>query len=174
MSPPIASPWPTFSSTTSPAVASSAHLRSPIVFDDLHYASRDYEPWAAYGQSKTANILFAVEATRRWAGDGIFVNSPHPGSIRTALRRHVSAEDLERARRAAGGGGVRWKSTRQGAATSVLLATAPLLDGVGGRYFEDRNEADWNQPGTRHGVAPVRARPGRGRPALGGHGSEYQ
>ena len=50
------------------SVSSSAHLRSPVVFEDIHFLGLPYEPWSAYGQSKTANVLFAVEATRRWAG----------------------------------------------------------------------------------------------------------
>ena len=53
------------------SVSSAAHLRSPVVFEDIQYDQREYEPWQAYGQSKTANVLFAVEATRRWADDGI-------------------------------------------------------------------------------------------------------
>ncbi len=53
------------------SVSSAAHLRSPVVFEDIQYDKREYEPWQAYGQSKTANVLFAVEATRRWADDGI-------------------------------------------------------------------------------------------------------
>src|SRR5215475_1018689 len=56
------------------AVSSGGHLRSPVVFDDIDYAFRDYDPFGAYGQSKTANVLFAVEATRRWADDGITSN----------------------------------------------------------------------------------------------------
>jgi NAD(P)-dependent dehydrogenase (short-subunit alcohol dehydrogenase family) len=136
------------------SVSSSAHQRSPVVFDDIHFQQREYEPWSAYGQSKTANVLFAVEATRRWAVDGITVNALHPGGIRTNLQRYVTDEDLERLRRAAGGSAApAWKTTEQGAATSILLATSPLLDGVGGRYFEDCNEAGPNQPGTRTGVA---------------------
>jgi NAD(P)-dependent dehydrogenase (short-subunit alcohol dehydrogenase family) len=135
------------------SVSSSAHLRSGIVFDDIHFQERPYEAWSAYGQSKTANVLFAVEATKRWAADGITVNALMPGAIRTNLQRHVSDEDIERARAAAGGGGPRWKTPEQGAATSVLLATSPLLAGLGGRYFEDCDEAEPNQPGTRHGVA---------------------
>ncbi|MEV1333069.1 SDR family NAD(P)-dependent oxidoreductase [Micromonospora costi] len=138
------------------AVSSAAHLRSPVVFDDIHFARREYDPWLAYGQSKTANVLFAVEATRRWADDGILVNSLHPGAIRTNLQRYISEEELERMRAQTGGtaGGGYWKTTEQGAATSVLLATSPLLDGVGGRYFEDCQEAGPNQPGTRTGYAP--------------------
>jgi hypothetical protein len=65
----------------------------------------------------------------------------------------VTDEDLDRLRKAAGGGGPQWKTPQQGAATSVLVAVSPLLEGVGGRYFEDCNEAGPNQPGTRHGVA---------------------
>ena len=53
------------------SVSSSGHLRSPVIFDDLNFAFRDYEPFLAYGQSKTANVLFAVGATARWARDGI-------------------------------------------------------------------------------------------------------
>jgi NAD(P)-dependent dehydrogenase (short-subunit alcohol dehydrogenase family) len=136
------------------SVSSSAHLRSPVVFEDIHFLERAYEPWAAYGQSKTANVLFAVEASKRWAADGIAVNALHPGGIRTNLQRYVSDEELDRMRRAAGSSGVNWKTPEQGAATSILVATSPLLDGVGGHYFEDCNEAAPNQPGTPRGVAP--------------------
>jgi NAD(P)-dependent dehydrogenase (short-subunit alcohol dehydrogenase family) len=135
------------------SVSSSAHLRSPVVFEDIHFLERPYEPWAAYGQSKTANVLFAVEATRRWAGDGITVNALMPGGIRTGLQRYVTDEELDRLRSQTGGGGASWKTPEQGAATSVLVATSPLLDGIGGRYFEDCNEAGLNQPGSRRGVA---------------------
>ncbi|MGI8448499.1 MAG: SDR family NAD(P)-dependent oxidoreductase [Streptosporangiaceae bacterium] len=136
------------------SVSSSAHLRSPVVFEDIHFLGRPYEPWAAYGQSKTANVLFAVEATRRWAGDGITVNALMPGGIRTGLQRYVTDEDLDRLRRQAGGSAApSWKTPEQGAATSVLVATSPLLGGIGGRYFEDCNEAVLNEPGTRRGVA---------------------
>ncbi len=136
------------------SVSSGAHLRSPVVFDDIHFENREYEPWSAYGQSKTANVLFAVEATRRWARDGILVNALHPGSIRTNLQRHVTEEDLARLRAAAGSTPApAWKTPEQGAATSVLLAASPLVDGVGGRYFEDCTEAGPHQEGTRTGVA---------------------
>jgi NAD(P)-dependent dehydrogenase (short-subunit alcohol dehydrogenase family) len=135
------------------SVSSAAHLRSPVVFDDIHFERRDYEPWSAYGQSKTANVLFAVEASRRWADDGITANSLMPGAIQTNLQRYISDEELERIRAAGGGGAANWKTPEQGAATSVLLAASPLVEGVGGRYFEDANEAGPNQPGTRTGVA---------------------
>jgi NAD(P)-dependent dehydrogenase (short-subunit alcohol dehydrogenase family) len=124
------------------SVSSSGHLRSPVVFDDLDYAFRDYDPFGAYGQSKTANVLFAVEAARRWASDGITANALMPGGIATGLQRHVGgseymAQAVERFRQA----GAVLKTVEQGAATSVLLATSPQLEGIGGRYFEDCNEA---------------------------------
>jgi len=123
------------------SVSSSGHLRSPVIFDDVDYAFREYDPFGAYGQSKTANVLFAVEANTRWADDGITANALMPGGILTALQRHLDPnygkEAEERFRRA----GSRLKNPEQGAATSTLLAASPLLDGVGGRYFEDCNEA---------------------------------
>jgi NAD(P)-dependent dehydrogenase (short-subunit alcohol dehydrogenase family) len=134
------------------AVSSSAHLRSPVVFEDINFRERAYEPWAAYGQSKTANVLFAVEGSRRWVDDGITVNALNPGGIRTNLQRYVTDEDLARMR-AQAGAGPGWKTVEQGAATSVLLATSPLLKAIGGHYFEDCNEAVPNEPGSRTGVA---------------------
>lgn len=135
------------------SVSSSAHHRSPVVFDDIHFERRPYDPWSAYGQSKTANVLFAVEATRRWAEDGITANALMPGGIRTNLQRHVSDEELAQLRAAAGGARMMWKTPEQGAATSVLVATSPLLDGVGGRYFEDCGEAEVGVLSARNGVA---------------------
>ncbi|MEV1112241.1 SDR family NAD(P)-dependent oxidoreductase [Micromonospora sp. NPDC049751] len=132
------------------SVSSAAHLRSPVVFEDIQYDRREYEPWQAYGQSKTANVLFAVEATRRWADDGIYTNSLMPGAIRTNLQRYVSEEELNRLR---AGNAAAWKTVEQGAATSVLVAASPLLDEVGGRYFEDCQQAAPARPDTRTGVA---------------------
>jgi NAD(P)-dependent dehydrogenase (short-subunit alcohol dehydrogenase family) len=124
------------------SLSSSAHRLSPVVFEDIHFERRAYDPWLAYGQSKTANVLFAVEATRRWAGDGITANALMPGAIRTHLQRYVENDPATIARWAAAEReGNFWKSTEEGAATSVLLATSPLLEGIGGRYFEDCNEA---------------------------------
>jgi NAD(P)-dependent dehydrogenase (short-subunit alcohol dehydrogenase family) len=121
------------------SLSSRGHLRSPVVFDDLFFQDRPYDPWLAYGQSKTANILFAVEAQRRWAGDGINANAVHPGAIaETNLSRHLAPADLGALRDSAL---FRYKTIEQGAATSVLVATSPQLEGVGGRYFEDCNEA---------------------------------
>ena len=136
------------------SVSSSGHLRSPVLFEDIHFRQREYEPWSAYGQSKTANVLFAVEATERWADDGITANALMPGGIRTNLQRYVTEEDLARLRaQISSSEDIRWKTPEQGAATSVLVATSPLLNGIGGRYFEDCNEAAPNQPSSRRGVA---------------------
>jgi NAD(P)-dependent dehydrogenase (short-subunit alcohol dehydrogenase family) len=139
------------------SVSSGGHLRSPVVFDDIDYAFRDYDPFGAYGQSKTANVLFAVEATRRWASDGIVANALMPGGIATPLQRHLPADYAAQALEAFRAGGSDFKTVEQGAATSVLLAASPLVEGIGGRYFEDCNEAvrvdRRGAPGTG-GVAP--------------------
>ena len=140
-------------------VTSAPHLASPIVFDDIHFRFRPYFPYVAYAQSKTANALFAVEASRRWAADGVTANAAMPGYILTNLQQNDSAEAL------AGMTRIRVpepKTIEQGAATSVLLATSPLLDGTGGRYFEDGNEAEvvHDSSGWIEGVAPWALDPG--------------
>jgi NAD(P)-dependent dehydrogenase (short-subunit alcohol dehydrogenase family) len=137
------------------SVSSRAHLRAPVDFDDIHFRARTYEPWDAYAQSKTANVLFAVEATRRWEADGITTNALQPGTVRSNLQRYITDDDLERTRVHIedDNGSFHWKTPEQGAATSVLLAASPLLEGISGRYFEDCNEAGPSQPGTGHGVA---------------------
>jgi NAD(P)-dependent dehydrogenase (short-subunit alcohol dehydrogenase family) len=141
------------------AVSSAAHLRSPVVFDDLHYRFRTYDPFGAYGQSKTANVLFAVAANERWAADGITANALNPGGIKTALQRHVGGHEYIDRAVAEADGRLRLKSVEQGAATSVLLATSPLLEGVGGRYFSDCAEQEVvasreDAPPPSGGVAP--------------------
>jgi NAD(P)-dependent dehydrogenase (short-subunit alcohol dehydrogenase family) len=135
------------------SVSSAAHLRSPVVFDDINFESRPYDPLDAYGQSKTANVLFAVGVTKRWGDEGITSNALMPGAIPTNLQRHMDPDYLDRAR-SQSGGGPQFKTVEQGAATSVLLATSPLLEGIGGRYFEDCNEAEEHREGSRGGVAP--------------------
>jgi NAD(P)-dependent dehydrogenase (short-subunit alcohol dehydrogenase family) len=121
------------------SLSSRGHLRSPVVFDDVNFSSRPYDRWLAYGQSKTANVLFAIEANRRWSDEGITTNAVHPGAIAaTNLSRYLDSDYLEQLRTS---GVYRYKTIEQGAATSVLVATSPQLEGVGGRYFEDCNEA---------------------------------
>ncbi|MFD7996736.1 SDR family NAD(P)-dependent oxidoreductase [Streptomyces mexicanus] len=140
-------------------VSSTGHQRSPVVWDDVNFAFRPYDPWLAYGQSKTANVLFAVEATRRWATDNITANALMPGAIYTNLQRHTGGR---------GSGRVPAhliKTVEQGAATSVLLATSPLLEGIGGRYFVDCNETEVvdRRSGTLHGVARYAVDPDNAR-----------
>jgi NAD(P)-dependent dehydrogenase (short-subunit alcohol dehydrogenase family) len=136
------------------SLSSRAHLSSPVIFDDIDFAFRPYTPEAAYAQSKTANVLFAIEAARRWAGDGIITNAVHPGPIlETGLARHMDQELLKKL---VDSGSYSFKTTEQGAATSVLAAASPLLDGVTGRYFEDCNQAPLVSrapEGTAGGVA---------------------
>jgi NAD(P)-dependent dehydrogenase (short-subunit alcohol dehydrogenase family) len=127
------------------ALTSSGHFFSPVVLDDLNFDRRAYDPWLAYGQSKTAIVLFAVEATRRWVADGITANAVMPGGIKTNLQQYQSGPEWD-----AIADNYDWKTVEEGAATSVFVATSPLLDGIGGRYFEDCNEAAVVDPQIGH------------------------
>ncbi|TCO52621.1 SDR family NAD(P)-dependent oxidoreductase [Actinocrispum wychmicini] len=127
-------------------LTSSAHRRGDIDYDDPNYERRPYDPWQAYGQSKTANALFSVGFTARHAGDGVTANAVMPGAISSGLQRHLSADDM-RARGWDDRSG--WKTPSQGAATSVWAAVTPELAGVGGRYLEDCAIATpWTQDGS--------------------------
>ena len=142
------------------AVSSVGHIDGQVDFDDLNFGRRPYNEWAAYGQSKTANILFAVEASKRWAADGITANALNPGRIpSTGLMRRMTTAPQAPTPGTANSTGVSVKTIEQGAATSVLLAASPLLDDIGGRYFEDCNEAGLHQPGIRRGVAAYALNP---------------
>ena len=148
------------------SLSSAGHTRSPVVFDDIQFRRRPYDPFLAYGQSKTANILFVVEASRRWAEDGITANAVMPGAVRTegVANLKLTAEQIARAQSTRSSAPETfWKTPAQGAATSVLLATSPLLDGAGGRYFEDSQEAGPHLPGTMSGVAPYALDPEQAR-----------
>lgn len=129
------------------SLSSSGSLFAPVLFGDPHFRFMPYTPFVAYGQSKTACALLAVEATRRWAGEGIYANALNPGAIATNLQKHTGGLKTPPERR---------KTVQQGAATSVLLAASPLLHGIGGRYFEDCNEARTvaERPAEFSGVAP--------------------
>jgi NAD(P)-dependent dehydrogenase (short-subunit alcohol dehydrogenase family) len=109
-----------------------------VEFDDINFAHRPYDPMIAYGQSKTANVLFAVGATRHWTADGIWTNAVHPGAVDSNLARHIDPAVLEQIKAS---GQYQFKTAEQGAATSVLVATSPQLEDVGGLYFQDCNEA---------------------------------
>lgn len=139
------------------AVSSSAHRSRPFDFDDPQFEHTPYDRWTAYGRSKTAGVLMAVGIAHRGADDGITANALMPGWIHTGLQRHVDLATMQ----AMGGAdehGNRieppfFKSVQQGAATSVLLAASPLLEGITGRYFEDNQEAPLTVDGTGDGVA---------------------
>ena len=133
-------------------LSSVGHTNGPVRFNDLDFTAEPYDPWLAYAQSKTANILFAVEAAKRWDADGIAVNVLNPGRIwGTNLGRHIDTPP--QSFDPTGKTGVSEKNIAQGAATSVLLAASPLVAGVTGRYFEDCQEAEPFTPGIRRGVA---------------------
>lgn len=143
-------------------LSSVGHVNGPVRFDDLDFTREPYDPWLAYAQSKTANILFAIEAAKRWAGDGITVNALNPGRIwETNLGRHI--ETPPPTFDPSGNSGVSEKTIAQGAATSVLLAASPLVAGVTGTYFEDCQEAEPFVPGIRRGVADYAIDPDNAR-----------
>lgn len=135
------------------SVSSNAHRRSAVIFDDINFERRPYDPWLAYGQSKTANVLFAVAAAKRWAADGIVANALMPGGIRTGLQRYQEQNITPEIQ--AIFDRYPWKTVEQGAATQVLLAASPLTENVTGRYFEDCNEAEvTTSPDEENGVRP--------------------
>jgi NAD(P)-dependent dehydrogenase (short-subunit alcohol dehydrogenase family) len=126
------------------SVSSRAHLNSPVIFDDIDFRDRPYDPALAYAQSKTANVLFAVAAARHWGSDGIEVNALHPGAIADSnLSRYYNPADLDALRSS---GRYTFKTLAQGAATSVYVATSPRLNGVAGRYFENCQEDTPDDP----------------------------
>ncbi|MEV0167875.1 SDR family NAD(P)-dependent oxidoreductase [Nonomuraea fuscirosea] len=123
------------------SVSSTAHMRSGIDFGDLHFERRPYDPQLAYARSKTANSLFAVEATRRWASDGIVTNAVNPGGVATGLQRNFTARQKASLDAAEAAGIFTYKTVEQGAATSVVAAVAPEFAHSGGHYLDDGQEA---------------------------------
>ena len=117
-------------------LSSRGHRISAFDFDDPNFERRPYDKWIAYGQSKTANALFALALDARGEADGIRAFSVHPGAVVTDLMRFM-AEDEVRSAISAAEGIEPLKSTEQGAATSIWCATNPQLDGMGGVYCED-------------------------------------
>ncbi|MFI5559347.1 SDR family NAD(P)-dependent oxidoreductase [Amycolatopsis japonica] len=125
-------------------VASSGHHSSPMRWDDVRF-ERGYDRWLAYGQAKTANVLFAVHLDKLGAEHGIRAFSLHPGAILTPLQRHLRPEEMvERGWIDEHGNQAdpEFKSPEQGAATQVWAATSPRLDGMGGLYCEDCDVAE--------------------------------
>lgn len=146
------------------SVSSSGHHWGTVDFDDPNFERREYDPLVAYGQAKTANVLFAVELDRRFRDDGIRAFSLMPGGIQTSLGRYMTDEvrarlgtDPEGAKK------IRWKSVPQGAATQVWAAVGRELDGTGGLYLEDCNVAEPWQEGMRFGVKPYALDPDTAR-----------
>lgn len=119
--------------------SSGGHFRSPVRFDDIDFATTPYDPWVAYGQSKTANALFAVGLARRGAERGILAFSVHPGGIMTDLQRHVPrAELISRGWIDEDGTpNPRFKTPAEGASTGLWAATAAALVSRSGAYCED-------------------------------------
>ena len=130
------------------AVSSRGHRYSPVVFEDLQFQHREYDPFQAYGQSKTANILFAIELDKRGFAEGIRAFSVHPGGIvNTDLGRYSSKERLRKLGVIDENGQPvldplrQLKTIEQGASTGVWCATSPLLNGMGGVYCENNDIA---------------------------------
>ena len=124
-------------------LSSTGHKISGIRWDDIHFNTSDYDKWTAYGQSKTAGSLLAVEGDKRMQNSGIRAFGVHPGGIMTPLQRHLETEEMvalgwmnedgEPTERVA----KMFKSPTQGASTSLWAATSPQLDGIGGVYCEN-------------------------------------
>jgi NAD(P)-dependent dehydrogenase (short-subunit alcohol dehydrogenase family) len=126
------------------ALSSSGHRFADVDLDDPNFARGAYDPWVAYGRSKTANVLFAVAFDRRHRARGVRAAAVHPGGILTELSRHIgeagiaaSVERLNAALAAAGKPPFQFKTVPQGAATSVWAGVVAPADEVGGRYCED-------------------------------------
>ena len=136
------------------SLSSSAHSLTGILWDDIHFQNNPYDKWMAYGQSKTASSLIAIEFHRRMLDKGVSGFSVHPGGILTPLQRHLQKEEMvalgwmdengspsEMAKNF-------FKTTSQGASTTLWCATSSSLNGIGGVFCEDcdiakrKNEVD--------------------------------
>ena len=121
------------------AVSSAGHHNSPMRWDDLQFET-GYDKWLAYGQAKTANVLFAVHLDALGAEHGVRAFSLHPGAILTPLQRHLDHAEMVEFGWVDGNGNLvdpEFKTPPQGAATQVWAATSPQLEGMGGVYCED-------------------------------------
>jgi NAD(P)-dependent dehydrogenase (short-subunit alcohol dehydrogenase family) len=118
------------------------HARAAVDFDDPHFNRRPYDKWTAYGQSKTANALFALTLDARGEAHGVRAFSVHPGAVDTTELMRSMPEAERRAAIAASSAVSTFKSKEQGAATSVWCATSTQLEGMGGVYCEDVDIAE--------------------------------
>ena len=129
-------------------LASSGHRFSDVDLDDPNFERTPYTEFGAYGRSKTANILFAVEFDRRHNGEGIRATAVHPGGIQTELGRYMTPEvmkalmDSISASQPAGAPEFKWKTIPQGAATTVWSGFVAPADMVGGKFCEDCHVAE--------------------------------
>ena len=141
-------------------LSSAGHRFSDVNLEDPNFERTPYTEFGAYGRSKTANVLFAVEFDRRHKSEGIRATAVHPGGIQTELGRHMTEKVLQQmmqsindANRAAGAPAFSWKTIPQGAATSVWAGVVATADAIGGRYCEDCHVAEIvDDPGFRGGV----------------------
>ncbi|HEY0198272.1 MAG TPA: SDR family NAD(P)-dependent oxidoreductase [Rhodanobacter sp.] len=151
--------WPVLKGGARVAVVSSGgHRWSGIRWDDVQF-EQGYDKWLAYGQSKTANALFAVHLDKLGRSAGVRAFSVHPGKIFTPLQRHLAQDEMIAAGWLDASGNPvdpTFKTTQQGAATQVWAATSPQLEGMGGLYCEDCEVAvlDESEPPTLVGVRP--------------------
>ena len=149
-------------------LSSAGHRYADVDLDDPNFERTPYAEFVAYGRSKTANVLFAVEFDRRHKARGIRATAVHPGSIRTELGRHMGPGVLEKliaeinASQPKAAATFNWKSVSQGAATSVWAACVADADAIGGRYCEDCRVAEVaSASGVRSGVQPYALDPER-------------
>jgi NAD(P)-dependent dehydrogenase (short-subunit alcohol dehydrogenase family) len=128
------------------SVSSRGHHFSGMRWDDIHWQRGDYDKWQAYGQAKTANVLFAVHLDRLGQEHGVRAFSLHPGGIMTPLQRHLPKEEMIANGWIDADGNpipqIGFKTPEEGAATQVWAATSPQLDGLGGVYLEDCDIAE--------------------------------
>ncbi|MBX5012956.1 SDR family NAD(P)-dependent oxidoreductase [Rhizobium lentis] len=157
--------WPAISPNARiVSVSSGGHQISGIRWNDVQFET-GYDKWQAYGQSKTANALFALHLDRLAQGAGIRAFSLHPGKILTPLQRHLSREEMVRAGWIDTDGNPidpTFKTPSQGAASQLWAATSPQLDGMGGLYCEDCDVADRAIDGKPGGVSDHATNPEHG------------
>jgi NAD(P)-dependent dehydrogenase (short-subunit alcohol dehydrogenase family) len=151
-------------------LSSAGHRFADVDLDDPNFEHSPYTEFTAYGRSKTANVLFAVEFDRRHKARGVRATALHPGVIHTELSRYMSPEVMQRliadinASQPAGAAPVSWKSIPQGAATSVWAACVADAESIGARYCEDCHVAEVvTEPALRWGVRPYALDPQRAR-----------
>jgi len=151
-------------------LSSAGHRFADVDLDDPNFEHSPYTEFTAYGRSKTANVLFAVEFDRRHKDRGVRATALHPGVIQTELSRYMTPEVMQRlmaqinASQPPGAAPLSWKSIPQGAATSVWSACVADAESIGGRYCEDCQVAEVvTVPGLRRGVRPYALDPQRAR-----------